>query len=250
MTRGVDEQTVAPLTTVDCAGILVNWAGCAHVYAVEEQFDRDGDCMPDFLGVNGAVNDIVEGALAAIGPELFTAMYECFWKLVVLYHKLLLAKAKMNDTVKMLDYARKNPGAKMNNEFLLKTLLTKDKRSSPPAARPVRKLQRGARNLLLRSLIVLSFVAASCAEHAGNYACTTQAQCEYEGCNDLLCSSQCSVGWARPPEPGYLDFEVRCSTEGWTLFPPYGPASIAPLVMLDRNEWGDMDGIIDRAEIM
>jgi hypothetical protein len=43
------------------------------------------------------------------------------------------------------------------------TLLTKDKRSSPPATRPVRKLQRGVRNLLLRSLIVLSFVAASCA---------------------------------------------------------------------------------------
>ena len=42
-------------------------------------------------------------------------------------------------------------------------LLTEDKSSSPPAARPVRKLQRGARNFLLRSLIVLSFVAASCA---------------------------------------------------------------------------------------
>jgi hypothetical protein len=35
---------------------------------------------------------------------------------------------------------------------------------SPPAARPVRKLQRGARNVLLRTLIVLSFVAASFAQ--------------------------------------------------------------------------------------
>ncbi len=43
------------------------------------------------------------------------------------------------------------------------TPLTEAKSRSPPAVRPVRKLQRGARNLLLRSLIVLSFVAASCA---------------------------------------------------------------------------------------
>ena len=43
---------------------------------------------------------------------------------------------------------------------------------SPPAARPVRKLQRGARNVLLRTLIVLSFVAASCA-----YACEDRGMC-------------------------------------------------------------------------
>ena len=39
----------------------------------------------------------VGGALAAIGPALFTAMYECFSKLMVLRRKVRLANAKMKD---------------------------------------------------------------------------------------------------------------------------------------------------------
>jgi hypothetical protein len=44
----------------------------------------------------------VGGALAAIGPALFTAMYECFEKLLVLRRKLRLAAAKMKDVKKMI----------------------------------------------------------------------------------------------------------------------------------------------------
>jgi hypothetical protein len=63
-----------PLTlTVDGAGILVNWAGCAHVYAVEEQFDRDGDGMPDFLGVNGAVKDTIPPIIGEYLANAITA---------------------------------------------------------------------------------------------------------------------------------------------------------------------------------
>jgi hypothetical protein len=63
-----------PLTlTVDGAGILVNWAGCAHVYAVEEQFDRDGDGMPDFLGVKGAVKDTIPPFVGTILANAISA---------------------------------------------------------------------------------------------------------------------------------------------------------------------------------
>ena len=44
----------------------------------------------------------VGGALAAIGPALFTAMYECFSKLMVLRRKVRLANAKMKDVKKMI----------------------------------------------------------------------------------------------------------------------------------------------------
>ena len=82
----------------------------------------DGVVKGEGLGGDSAGVFFVGGALAAIGPALFTAMYECFWKLVVLYRKILLAKAKMKDTKKMLDNARKNTDAK-RNEFLLKKAL-------------------------------------------------------------------------------------------------------------------------------
>ena len=39
----------------------------------------------------------VGGALAAIGPALLTAIFECFWKMLVLRRKLRLAHAKMLD---------------------------------------------------------------------------------------------------------------------------------------------------------
>jgi hypothetical protein len=69
----------------------------------------DGLVKGEGLGGDQAGVFFVGGALAAIGPALFTAMYECFSKLIVLYRKLLLAQAKIKDRVKALENARKNP---------------------------------------------------------------------------------------------------------------------------------------------
>jgi hypothetical protein len=59
--------------TVDGADILVTWAGCAHIYAVEEQFDRDRDGMPDFLGVKGAAKDTISPVVGDILARAITA---------------------------------------------------------------------------------------------------------------------------------------------------------------------------------
>ena len=50
----------------------------------------------------------VGGALAAIGPALFTAMYECFSKLMVLRRKVRLANAKMKDIRNLIPFSRAN----------------------------------------------------------------------------------------------------------------------------------------------
>jgi hypothetical protein len=60
----------------------------------------DGVVKGEGLGGDQAGVFFVGGALAAICPLLFTAMYECFWKLVVLYRKIMLAQAKIKDGVK------------------------------------------------------------------------------------------------------------------------------------------------------
>ena len=50
--------------TADKGEILVSWAGCEHVYAVEESFDRDDDGKPDFLGDEGEVMDAITPAVS------------------------------------------------------------------------------------------------------------------------------------------------------------------------------------------
>jgi len=65
------------ILTVDGAGrnltILVSWAGCAHVYSVEESFDRDGDGQPDFLGPKGAVIDTIPPLVGTILANAISA---------------------------------------------------------------------------------------------------------------------------------------------------------------------------------
>jgi hypothetical protein len=59
--------------------------------------DKADGVVNDGLGGDSAGVFFVGGALAAIGPLLITAMYECFFKLVVLRRKLLLANAMFKD---------------------------------------------------------------------------------------------------------------------------------------------------------
>ena len=57
------------------------------------------------LGGDSAGVFFVGGALAAIGPALFTAMYECVQKFFVLYRKLRVAKAKVRDITNLANAA-------------------------------------------------------------------------------------------------------------------------------------------------
>jgi hypothetical protein len=85
----------------------------------------DGVVKGEGLGGDSAGVFFVGGALAAIGPLLFTAMYECFLKLIVLYRKLQLADAKIRDAMNALKQARKNPDDEMKRKKSLVKALKK-----------------------------------------------------------------------------------------------------------------------------
>jgi hypothetical protein len=53
-----------PLSLTSDENIVVNYEDCSYVYKIEENFDRDGDGLPDFLGARGNVTDVVSVGLS------------------------------------------------------------------------------------------------------------------------------------------------------------------------------------------
>jgi hypothetical protein len=109
----------------------------------------DGVVKGEGLGGDSAGVFFVGGALAAIGPLLFTAMYECFLKLIVLYRKLQLADAKIRDAMNALKQARKNPDDEMKRK---KSLVKALKKAVIEGIEKEKKLKENTRNLSLRRI--------------------------------------------------------------------------------------------------
>ena len=89
------------------------------------------------LGGDSAGVFFVGGALAAIGPALFTAMYECVQKFFVLYRKLRVANAKVRDITNLANAADPAVMVKRKERALYQALKVGNKHVDPePGARP------------------------------------------------------------------------------------------------------------------